>query len=101
MERIVHTLFLHFSHKKAHRTHHYHRVGSLDGNNNIVENRAFLKITQKLHTALYNAFGRIAITRHNTVGKAAVVFLHLCALPYDFLFFAYLNKRREAVFYFF
>ena len=97
MQGIIHTLALHLVYQKAHRTHHYHRVGSLNRDNHIIEIFAFTN-TKKLHTALYNAFRCIAITTHDAVGQRPMI---NSDTHRRMVFFAYLQKRYEAVFYFF
>ena len=73
MERIVHVLLVHLAHQQAHGAHHHHRVAGLDGDDYIIEILLFA-YTKKLHTALHDTLGSVAIARHDTVGKRTMVY---------------------------
>ena len=81
MEWIVHILLVHLTDQQAHGAHHYHRVACLDGDDNICE-ILLLANTQKLHTALHDTLGSIAVARHDTVRERTVVdaYAHSCVM---------------------
>ena len=66
MQRIVHPLLVHGGHQQAHRLHHHHRVACLDRDDHIAE-LLFSANAQKLHTALHDTLGCVAIARHDAV----------------------------------
>ena len=72
MQRIVHVFSVHAADEQAHRAHHDHGVGRLDGYHHVVE-LLLLAYTQKLHAALHDAFGRVAVARHDAIGQRTVV----------------------------
>ena len=72
MEGIVHVLLVHRCHEEANGADHDDGVGTLDGNDDIVE-MLFLTDAQELHTALHDALGRVAVAVADAVGETTVV----------------------------
>ena len=72
MQRIAHAFFLHLADQEAHRANHHYGIGRLDADDHIVE-ILFLADAEELHTALYDAFGSIAIAVADAVGQRAMV----------------------------
>ena len=68
VERIVHVVAVHLVDKQTHCAHHDDCVGSLDGNHHIVK-LLLLADAQKLHAALDDSLGSVAIARHDAVGQ--------------------------------
>ena len=68
----MHILLVHRLNKQTNGGDHHHGVGSLDGDDHIVELLA-LEDTQELHATLNDTLGGITIARHDTVGKRTVV----------------------------
>ena len=72
VERELHPFFLHLLHQEANGANHDDRIARLDGDDNIAEILLHAD-AKKLHARLHHAFGRIAIARHDAVGKRTVV----------------------------
>ena len=62
----MHVRLVHLADEKTHGANHDDRIGSLDGDNHVVE-LLLLADTQKLHAALNDALRRVAIARHDAV----------------------------------
>ena len=72
VERIVHVVAVHLVDEQTHCAHHDDCVGSLDGNHHVVK-LLLLADAQKLHAALDDSLGSVAIARHDAVGQRSVV----------------------------
>ena len=72
VQGVVHVLLVHCGYQQSHGCHHHDCVRGFDRNHYVVEVFAF-KDAQELHTALHDAFGRIAIARHNAVAEGTVI----------------------------
>ena len=72
VERIVHVVAVHLVDEQTHCAHHNDCVGSLDGNHHVVK-LLLLADAQKLHAALDDSLGSVAIARHDAVGQRSVV----------------------------
>ena len=72
VERIVHIVAVHLVDEQTNCAHHDDCVGSLDGNHHVVK-LLLLADAQKLHAALYDSLGSVAIARHDAVGQRSVV----------------------------
>ena len=93
VERIVHVRLVHLGDEQTHRAHHDDRVRRLDAYHYVVE-LFLLADAQKLHTALDDAFRRVAVARHDAVGERTVVHAdaHRCVV-----FAADVEEGHEAV----
>ena len=72
MDRVVHVLTFHNFDQKSYATYHDYRVAGLDGYDYVIEFFPSAD-TQKFHTALYDTFGRVAITAHDAVAERTMV----------------------------
>ena len=72
VEGIVHVGLVHLADEQTHGAHHDHGVAGLYAYDHVVK-LLTLADAQKLHAALNNAFGRVAITRHYAVRERPVV----------------------------
>ena len=72
VQRIVHAFLLHLPTEQADALDHDDGVRSLNADHHITELLAFGN-AQELHARLHNAFGRIAIARHDAVGERTMV----------------------------
>ena len=75
VQGVVHIGLIHLAHQQSHRLHHHHGVAGFDADYHIVK-LLFLADAQKLHAAFNNAFGGVAIARHNAVRERAVVYAY-------------------------
>ena len=91
----MHVLLVHRLDQQTYRLYHDHRVGGLDADDDIAE-LLTLEDAKKLHAALHNACGGVAIARHDAVGQGTVVDAYANS---RMVLLAYINKRYELACY--